>query len=107
VAAVSGSRTIRVYPPRRPTKLQARLERKHAALSARSLSAAEDSSRSAATTRPNVKDWQNDNRPCAAVLVEAGKQFGRSTFICTYQHCEPPSKRHVAEQSVGADRHYE
>jgi len=48
-----------VYPPRRPTKLQARLERKHAALSARSLTAAQDSSRPQPLA--NVKNWQNDN----------------------------------------------
>jgi hypothetical protein len=54
-----------------------------------------------------VNDWQNDNRPCVAVLGEAGKQFRRSAVTCTYQHCEPRSKRHVAEHSVGPDRHDE
>jgi hypothetical protein len=60
VAAAQLNRTIRVYPPRRSTKLQAGLERKHAAQTARILKAAEDSSQSAVTTRANVKNWQND-----------------------------------------------
>jgi len=88
VAAVQVNRTIRVYPPRRPTKLQADLERKHAPLSARSLTAAEESSRSAATTRLMSRTGRTTTWPRTA-LVDAGKQFRRSTVTCTYQHSEP------------------
>ena len=55
-----------------------------------------------------MKNWQNEDmalRWCAAGLVEAGKQFRRVNG-----HLPVPRaalQRHVAEQSVGAERHDE
>jgi putative transposase len=58
----------------------------------------------------NVKNWQNGNmalRWCAAGLVEAGKQFRRVNGHLHLPALRTALERHVAEQSVGADRHDE
>ena len=58
----------------------------------------------------NVKNWQNGNmalRWCAAGLVEAGKQFRRVNGHLHLPTLRAALERHVAEQSVGADRHDE
>ena len=58
----------------------------------------------------NVKNWQNGNmalRWCAAGLVEAGKQFRRVNGHLHLPVLRAALERHVAEQSVGADRHDE
>jgi putative transposase len=58
----------------------------------------------------NVKNWQNGNmalRWCAAGLVEAGKQFRRVNGHLHLPALRAALQRHVAEQSVGADRHDE
>jgi putative transposase len=56
----------------------------------------------------NVKNWQNGNmalRWCAAGLVEAGKQFRRVNGHLHLPTLRTALERHVAEQTVGADRH--
>ena len=58
----------------------------------------------------NVKNWQNGDmalRWCAAGLVEAGKQFRRVNGHLHLPVLRAALQRHVAEQSVGADRHDE
>ena len=58
----------------------------------------------------NVKNWQNGNmalRWCAAGLVEAGKQFRRVNGHLHLPALRAALERHVAEQTVGADRHDE
>jgi len=58
----------------------------------------------------NVKNWQNGNmalRWCAAGLVEAGKQFRRVNGHLHLPVLRVALERHVAEQTVGADRHDE
>ena len=58
----------------------------------------------------NVKNWQNGNmalRWCAAGLVEAGKQFRRVNGHLHLPTLRAALARHVAGQSVGADRHDE
>jgi putative transposase len=58
----------------------------------------------------NVKNWQNGNmalRWCAAGLVEAGKQFRRVNGHLHLPALRAALQRHVAEHSVGADRHDE
>ena len=58
----------------------------------------------------NVKNWQNGNmalRWCAAGLIEAGKQFRRVNGHLHLPALRTALERHVAEQSVGADRHDE
>ena len=58
----------------------------------------------------NVKNWQNGNmalRWCAAGLVEAGKQFRRVNGHLHLPTLRAALQRHVAEQTVGADRHDE
>ena len=55
-----------------------------------------------------VKNWQNGNmalRWCAAGLVEAGKQFRRVNGHLHLPALRAALERHVAEQSVGAERH--
>ncbi len=56
----------------------------------------------------NVKNWQNGNmalRWCAAGLVEAGKQFRRVNGHLHLPALRAALERHVAEQTVGANRH--
>ena len=58
----------------------------------------------------NVKNWQSGDmalRWCAAGLVEAGKQFRRVNGHLHLPVLRAALQRHVAEQSVGADRHDE
>ena len=58
----------------------------------------------------NVKNWQSGDmalRWCAAGLVEAGKQFRRVNGHLHLPALRAALERHVAEQSVGADRHDE
>jgi len=58
----------------------------------------------------NVKNWQNGDmalRWCAAGLVEAGKQFRRVNGHLHLPTLRAALQRHVAEQTVGADRHDE
>ena len=58
----------------------------------------------------NVKNWQSGDmalRWCAAGLVEAGKQFRRVNGHLHLPTLRAALQRHVAEQSVGADRHDE
>jgi putative transposase len=58
----------------------------------------------------NVKNWQSGDmalRWCAAGLVEAGKQFRRVNGHLHLPSLRAALQRHVAEQSVGADRHDE
>ena len=58
----------------------------------------------------NVKNWQSGDmalRWCAAGLVEAGKQFRRVNGHLHLPVLRVALERHVAEQSVGADRHDE
>ena len=56
----------------------------------------------------NVKNWQNANmalRWCAAGLVEAGTQFRRVNGHLHLPALRAALQRHVAQQTVGADRH--
>jgi putative transposase len=58
----------------------------------------------------NVKNWQSGDmalRWCAAGLVEAGKQFRRVNGHLHLPVLRAALQRHVAEQSVGAERHDE
>ena len=58
----------------------------------------------------NVKNWQNGDmalRWCAAGLVEAGKQFRRVNGHLHLPTLRAALQRHVAEQTVSADRHDE
>jgi putative transposase len=58
----------------------------------------------------NVKNWQSGDmalRWCAAGLVEAGKQFRRVNGHMHLPVLRVALERHVAEQSVGVDRHDE
>jgi len=58
----------------------------------------------------NVKNWQSGDmalRWCAAGLVEAGKQFRRVNGHLHLPTLRAALQRHVAEQTVGADRHDE
>ena len=58
----------------------------------------------------NVKNWQSGDmalRWCAAGLVEAGKQFRRVNGHLHLPTLRAALQRHVAEQSVGAERHDE
>ena len=58
----------------------------------------------------NVKNWQSGDmalRWCAAGLVEAGKQFRRVNGHLHLPILRVALERHVAEQSVGVDRHDE
>jgi putative transposase len=58
----------------------------------------------------NVKNWQSGDmalRWCAAGLVEAGKQFRRVNGHLHLPALRAALQRHVAEQTVGADRHDE
>ena len=58
----------------------------------------------------NVKNWQSGDmalRWCAAGLVEAGKQFRRVNGHLHLPTLRAALERHVAEQSVSADRHDE
>jgi putative transposase len=58
----------------------------------------------------NVKNWQNGDmalRWCAAGLVEAGKQFRRVNGHLHLPALRAALQRHVADQTVGADRHDE
>ena len=58
----------------------------------------------------NVKNWQSGDmalRWCAAGLVEAGKQFRRVNGHMHLPVLRAALQRHVAEQTVGADRHDE
>ena len=58
----------------------------------------------------NVKNWQSGDmalRWCAAGLVEAGKQFRRVNGHLHLPTLRAALQRHVAEQSVSADRHDE
>lgn len=58
----------------------------------------------------NVKNWQNGDmalRWCAAGLVEAGKQFRRVNGHLHLPVLRVALQRHVAEQTVGTDRHDE
>jgi transposase-like protein len=58
----------------------------------------------------NVKNWQSGDmalRWCAAGLVEAGKQFRRVNGHLHLPVLRAALQRHVAEQTVGADRHDE
>ena len=55
----------------------------------------------------NVKNWQSGDmalRWCAAGLVEAGKQFRRVNGHLHLPVLRAALQRHVAEQTVGADR---
>ena len=57
-----------------------------------------------------MKNRQNGNmalRWCAAGLVEAGKHFRRVNGHLRLPTLRVALERHVAEQSVGADRHDE
>jgi putative transposase len=58
----------------------------------------------------NVKNWQNGNmalRWCAAGLGEADKQFRRVNGHMHLPTLRTALQRHVAEQTVSADRHDE
>ena len=58
----------------------------------------------------NVKNWHNGDmalRWCAAGLVEAGKQFRRVNGHLHLPVLRAALQRHVAKQSVVADRHDE
>src|ERR1035437_324073 len=58
----------------------------------------------------NVKNWQSGDmalRWCATCLVEAGKQFRRVNGHLHLPAFRAALQRHVAEQTVGADRHDE
>jgi transposase-like protein len=58
----------------------------------------------------NVKNWQSGDmalRWCAAGLVEAGKQFRRVNGHLHLPVLRAALQRHVAEQSVSAERHDE
>jgi hypothetical protein len=58
----------------------------------------------------NVKNWQSGDmalRWCAAGLVEAGKQFRRVNGHMHLPVLRAALQRHVAEQTVGVDRHDE
>ena len=58
----------------------------------------------------NVKNWQSGDmalRWCAAGLVEAGKQFRRVNGHLHLPTLRAALQRHVAEQTVSADRHDE
>jgi transposase-like protein len=58
----------------------------------------------------NVKNWQSGDmalRWCAAGLVEAGKQFRRVNGHLHLPTLRAALQRHVAQQTVGADRHDE
>jgi len=58
----------------------------------------------------NVKNWQSGDmalRWCAAGLVEAGKQFRRVNGHLHLPTLRAALQRHVAEQTVGAERHDE
>jgi putative transposase len=58
----------------------------------------------------NVKNWQSGDMAlcwCAAGLVEADKQFRRVNGHLHLPVLRVALQRHVAEQSVGADRHDE
>ena len=58
----------------------------------------------------NVKNWQSGDmalRWCAAGLVEAGKQFRRVNGHLHLPVLRAALQQHIAEQTVGADRHDE
>jgi putative transposase len=58
----------------------------------------------------NVKNWQSGDmalRWCAAGLVEAGKQFRRVNGHMHLPVLRAALQRHVAERTVGVDRHDE
>jgi len=58
----------------------------------------------------NVKNWQSGNmalRGCAAGLVEAGKLFRRVNGHLHLPALRAALQRHVAEKTVGAERHDE
>src|SRR5450830_1580357 len=58
----------------------------------------------------NVTNWQNGNmalRWCAVGMVEDGKQFRRVNGHLHLPTLRAALQRHVAEQTVGADRHDE
>ena len=58
----------------------------------------------------DAKNWQSEDlalRWCAAGLLEAGKQFRRVNGHMHLPVLRAALERHVAEQSVGVDRHDE
>ncbi len=58
----------------------------------------------------NVKRWRDGTmalRWCAAGMVEASKQFRRVNGHLHLPALRTALERHVAEHTVGADRHHE